>query len=101
MGTTATCSDTFSTVSTEPNEPLMSDVEREIVSASIRRDDVARLDVAAERRGLERDEVIEQAIDAFLARETWSGGFIAPPPRMEVPGPFPWRAPTFRLWRRD
>ena len=87
-------------MSTEPNQPAESTVEREVVSASIRRDDVARLDIAAERRGLERDEIIEQAIDAFLARETWSGGFIAPPPPMEVPGPFPWRPETFRLWRR-
>ena len=88
-------------MSTAPDEPIESAAEREIVSASIRRDDVARLEVAAERRGIERDEVIAQAIDAFLARETWSGGFIAPPPPMEVPGPFPWRATTFRLWRRE
>ena len=88
-------------MSTAPDEPIESAPERETVSASIRRDDVARLEVAAERRGIERDEVIAQAIDAFLARETWSGGFIAPPPPMEVPGPFPWRATTFRLWRRE
>lgn len=88
-------------MSTEPDEPIEPAAEREIVSASIPREDVARLEVAAERRGIERDEVVAQAIDAFLARETWSGGFIAPPPPMEVPGPFPWRATTFRLWRRE
>ena len=87
-------------MSTEANEPDEA-AEREVVVASIRREDVARLDIAAARRGVERDEVIAQAIDAFLARETWSGGFIAPPPPMEVPGPFPWRAGTFRLWRRE
>ena len=42
-----------------------------------------------------------EAVDAFLARETWSGGFIAPPPPMEPPGKFPWRAGAFRLRRRD
>jgi hypothetical protein len=90
----------FCSVSTDLNEPVEPTAEREIVSASIRREDIARLEVAAERRGIGRDEVIAQAIDAFLARETWSGGFIAPPPPMEVPGPFPWKATTFRLWRR-
>jgi hypothetical protein len=88
-------------VSTEPNDPIERADEFEVVSVSIRRADVARLGVAAERRGIGRDEIIAQAIDAFLARETWSGGFIAPPPPMEVPGPFPWRSQTFRLWRRE
>ena len=45
--------------------------------------------------------MIAEAVDAFLAREMWSGGFIAPPPPMEVPGKFPWRPGAFRLGRRD
>ena len=38
-----------------------------------------------------------EAVDAFLAREIWSGGFIAPPPPIEIPGPYPWREGAFRL----
>jgi hypothetical protein len=72
----------------------------EEVSARLRPDDVVRLDRAAERRGVGRDEMIAEAIDAFLAREMWSGGFIAPPPPMEVPPPFPLRPGSFRLHRR-
>ena len=71
----------------------------EVVTAQIRPEDVERLDIAATRRGLERHELVAQAIDAFLAREMWSGGFIAPPPPMEIPGPLPWGAGTFRLRR--
>jgi len=41
--------------------------------------------------------VITEAVDAFLAREIWSGGFIAPPPPIEIPGPHPWREGAFRL----
>ncbi len=44
--------------------------------------------------------MIAEAVDAFLAREMWSGGFVAPPP-MEVPSKYPWRAAAFRLRRRD
>jgi len=72
----------------------------EVVAVSIKKVDVERLDSSAARRGVEREEVIAEAIDAFLAREMWSGGFIAPPPPMEVPGPFPWRGGAFRLRRR-
>lgn len=75
--------------------------ELESVTAHISRADVERLDIAAARRGIDRNELIAQAIDAFLARETWSGGFIAPPPPMEVPGPLPWKGSTFRFRRRD
>jgi len=72
----------------------------EIVNVSIRRVDLERLDHAAERRGIERDDMIREAIDAFLAREIWSGGFVAPPP-MEVPKPLPWRPGAFRRQRRS
>ena len=80
--------------SREPQE------EEEVVMVRVQEPDVARLDVAAARRGVGRDEIIAQAIDAFLAREIWSGGFIAPPPPMEIPGPFPWGPSAFRLRRR-
>jgi hypothetical protein len=69
------------------------------VVAFLRTADVARLDHAAARRGISRAEMVAEAVDAFLAREMWSGGFIAPPPPMEVPGPFPWRRGAFRLHR--
>ena len=72
----------------------------EVVTARLRPDDVARLDHAAERRGVDREEMVVQAIDAFLAREIWSGGFIAPPPPMEVPKSFPWKPGAFRFRRR-
>ena len=75
--------------------------EPETVEVRLRDSDVARLDHAAERRGTTRDAVIAEAVDAFLAREMWSGGFIAPPPPMEVPGKFPWRPGAFRFRRRD
>jgi hypothetical protein len=45
-------------VSNEPDEPIETTAEREIVSASIPREDAARLEVAAERRGIPRDEVV-------------------------------------------
>ena len=69
----------------------------EVVTARIGPQDLARLDRAAARRGIGREDVVSQAIDAFLAREMWSGGFIAPPPPMEIPGPYPWREGAFRL----
>jgi hypothetical protein len=74
--------------------------ETETISARLRRVDVDRLDQAADRRGVTREAMIAEAIDAFLAREMWSGGFIAPPPPMEVPGKYPWRAGAFRFRRR-
>lgn len=66
----------------------------------LRSADVERLDHAAARRCIGRDEIVAEAIDAFLAREIWSGGFIAPPPPMEVPGLFAWRRGAFSLHRR-
>ena len=81
-----------------PSEPTP---ESETITAFLRSSDVARLDHAADRRGITREAMIAEAIDAFLAREMWSGGFIAPPPPMEVPGKFPWRPGSFRLRRRD
>lgn len=45
--------------------------------------------------------MLVEAVDAFLAREMWSGGFIASPPPMELPRKYPWRPGAFRLRRRD
>ena len=75
--------------------------EFETVTVRLNDSDVARLDHAAERRGITREAMIAEAVDAFLAREMWSGGFIAPPPPMELPAKFPWRPGAFRLRRRD
>jgi hypothetical protein len=75
--------------------------ESEHVAVELRASDIVRLDHAADRRGITRDAMIAEAVDAFLAREMWSGGFIAPPPPMELPGKFPWRPGAFRLRRRD
>lgn len=55
------------------------------VTAHIRQSDLARLDHMAARRGTTRDALVAQAIDAMLAQEAWSGGFIAPPPPMQLP----------------
>jgi hypothetical protein len=74
--------------------------DTESIPVQLRSADVARLDHAAGRRGITREAMIAEAVDAFLAREMWSGGFIAPPP-MEVPRKYPWRAGAFRLRRRD
>lgn len=81
----------------QPPEPTQ---ESETVTVRLRHADVARLDHAADRRGITREAMIAEAVDAFLAREMWSGGFITPPPPMEVPGRFPWRPAAFRLRRR-
>ncbi len=89
---------------TPPSEPEPSPAalgRTEVVTARLRPVDVARLDHAAERRGVDREEMVAQAVDAFLAREMWSGGFIAPPPPMEVPKPFAWKPGAFRLRRRS
>lgn len=82
-------------------EPLRPDQTHDIVTVSVplRGTDVGRLDHAADRRGLTREEMIAEAVDAFLAREVWSGGFVTPPP-MEVPSKFPWGPGAFRLRRR-
>jgi hypothetical protein len=80
-----------------PSEPTQ---ESETVTVRLATSDVARLDHAADRRGISREAMLAEAVDAFLAREMWSGGFIAPPPSMEVPGKFPWRSAAFRLRRR-
>ena len=81
----------------------MPEQTQEIVTISVplRSVDVARLEHAADRRGITREQMLAEAVDAFLAREMWSGGFIAPPPPMEVPGKFPWHPGAFRLRRRD
>ena len=68
----------------------------ETVTARIRPRDLARLDHMAVRRGVERSDLIVQAIDALLAQEAWSGGFIAPPAPMEIP---PSRSRRFRRHR--
>jgi len=80
---------------TQPNEQP----ERVSIDVPLRPADIERLDRSAVRRGVTRDEVIAEAIDAFLAREMWSGAYIPPPPRMEVPR-FPWRPGAFRIGRR-
>lgn len=85
----------MSTYSNDEEHPSLEEVTARISGA-----DVERLEIAATRRGIEREELIAQAIDAFLARETWSGGFIAPPPPMEVPGPLPWKSSAFRFLKR-
>lgn len=59
----------------------------ETVTTRIRFEDLARLDQMASRRGVERDVLIAQAIDALLAQEAWSGGFITPPPPLDIPRP--------------
>ncbi len=74
--------------------------ERVRVEVALRPVDVERLDRSAQRRGVSREAVIAEAVDAFLAREMWSGAYIPPPPPMEVPR-FPWRAGAFRIGRRD
>lgn len=66
----------------------------------VRQQDLERLDHAATRRGIERSVVISEAIDAFLAREIWSGGFVSPP-KMEIPRKYPWKPGAFRLRRRE
>lgn len=92
-------SDTVRVVS-EPSSPeqMQEDV---VLSVPLRPADVTRLDQSADRRGVTREDLIVEAVDAFLAREMWSGGFIPAPPPMEVPGKFPWRPAAFRLRRRD
>ncbi|MBG7606259.1 MAG: ribbon-helix-helix protein, CopG family [Actinobacteria bacterium] len=57
----------------------------EPVTTHIRHGDLERLDNMAARRGVDRNALIVQAIDALLAQEAWNGGFIPPPPPMEVP----------------
>jgi hypothetical protein len=57
----------------------------EPVTTRIRPQDVARLDHMARRRGRRREDLIADAIDAMLAQEMWSGGFIEPPPPMMLP----------------
>jgi hypothetical protein len=59
--------------------------DNKIVTARITATDVVRLDQIASRRGIERSEVIAEAIDEFLAHEGLSGRFIAPPPPMRIP----------------
>jgi hypothetical protein len=66
---------------------MSSDQDLEAVTARITAHDLARLDRMAERRGVERSQLISQAIDALLAQEAWSGGFIPPPPAVTVPPP--------------
>jgi hypothetical protein len=57
----------------------------ETVAAQISPADLVRLDHMAERRGVDRSQLVVQAIDALLAQEAWSGGFIPPPPPIGVP----------------
>ena len=57
------------------------------ITVDIPAGDLARLDRMAARRRVTRDEPIGQAIDALLAQEAWSGGFIQPPRPLIPPGP--------------
>jgi hypothetical protein len=59
----------------------------EAVSARISQRDLDRLNRMSARRGVEREKLIRMAIDALLAQEAWSGGFIPPPPAARVPPP--------------
>ena len=59
----------------------------EVVSARISTHDLDRLNRMAARRGVERETLVRMAIDALLAQEAWSGGFIPPPPAARVPPP--------------
>ena len=78
----------------------MTDADEDpMVIARIPSKDLARLDHMAARRGVPRDVLVAQAIDALLAKETWSGGFIAPPESMRPPGPFVGRSDPSRWWR--
>jgi hypothetical protein len=56
----------------------------EAVSARISARDLDRLNRMSARRGIEREKLIRMAIDALLAQEAWSGGFIPPPPAARV-----------------
>jgi len=56
-----------------------------IVTARISSSDAVRLDRVAARRGIDRGELIAEAIDEFLAQEALSGRFVAPPPPMLIP----------------
>jgi hypothetical protein len=82
------------------SEEMSSDQDLESVTARITAHDLARLDRMAERRGVERNQLISQAIDALLANEAWSGGFIPPPPAATIPPPLERRRHTRRRWFR-
>jgi len=82
----------------EPSDGSLRDT---VVEVSLRAVDVDRLDQSAARRGATRQDVMAEAIDAFLAREMWSGAYIPPPPRMEVTRRYPWKSGAFRIGRRD
>jgi hypothetical protein len=58
-----------------------------MITARITAHDLARLDRMAARRGVQRSQLVAQAVDALLAQEAWSGGFIPPPPAATVPPP--------------
>jgi predicted transcriptional regulator len=58
----------------------------ELVSAQVPSDYVARLDQMAARRGVDRDALVREAIDALLAQELWSGGFVVDPIKTDVSG---------------
>jgi len=84
-----------------PNEASDETGRDSVLEVALRAVDVERLDQSAARRGVTRQDVMSEAIDAFLAREMWSGAYIPPPPRMEVPRRYPWRSGAFRIGRRD
>jgi hypothetical protein len=59
----------------------------ESIVARISADDLDRLNRMAARRGVDRETLVTMAIDALLAQEAWSGGFIPPPPAARIPPP--------------
>ena len=68
----------------EKEAPSTSD-DTSVVTSRITDAEIDRLDQIAARRGIERSELIAEAIDEFLAHEGLSGRFIAPPPPMLIP----------------
>ncbi len=65
----------------------VTDDERVEVCTHIRPADLERLDHMSARRGVPRAELVARAVDALLAQEAWSGGFIPPPVEMQIPRP--------------
>ena len=79
---------------------MTSDELTETVTARISAHDLERLNRMAARRDVERENLIRMAIDALLAQEAWSGGFIPPPVALSVPPPLDRRGRVKRTRRR-
>jgi hypothetical protein len=59
--------------------------EAEVIETWLAPADLERFDRLAAKRGVDRNELAREAIDALLAQEAWRGGFMVPPPPMRVP----------------